>query len=545
MEAADPTGTRDDQRWRTWVVITVAVACCLFCAAYQLGSIAGRRAATETLELVLLEALNDGDWEAALRLARSAERRDLRANAGLTRLIAGAYWRAGCIEEAERVAAHIPTDTIDRYALWLLSRIHLGRGELIRAGEFADRLRSLGYEQPGECTAIADAWFALDRLDGVREMLRKAASLATAPDSTISDTVRADLKASADFFDFVGSEPLNQIVEYGCAPLRASEKSRVPICDVWINGQGPYPLDVDTGAGLGLTVASAVADKLELQPGARVYHGDILVEREPALAALADEVRVGDVVWHRVPVEILERPDESARSSVGAIGPGLFARARVSLNFTETELLVQPSGPAEPGGVEVQFRLLDNRVMVPVTLQSEHARALLDTGTGFFSLRTSDVSRARDTEEPTSDTARLLELLEKGEADRDAQQKLAAALLDEWGWDSGPSIVGVSPSGLRRLCPEKSLTHATWRIHAFMKTDEMHVRQTEGLEVVFAGRACKDAVAFEWPALDNAITPRIGIQIDVLLGMDVLRSAQSVTIDFPNRRLWVQWPTAE
>jgi len=41
--------------------------------------------------------------------------------------------------------------------------------------------------------------------------------------------------------------------------------------------------------------------------------------------------------------------------------------------------------------------------------------------------------------------------------------------------------------------------------------------------------------------LDTVISPMIGVQTDVLIGLPTVREMKSMTVDYPRRRLWVDW----
>ena len=41
--------------------------------------------------------------------------------------------------------------------------------------------------------------------------------------------------------------------------------------------------------------------------------------------------------------------------------------------------------------------------------------------------------------------------------------------------------------------------------------------------------------------LDTVLSPVLGVQIDVLLGMTTMRDMRSLTIDYPRCRMWIEW----
>jgi hypothetical protein len=41
--------------------------------------------------------------------------------------------------------------------------------------------------------------------------------------------------------------------------------------------------------------------------------------------------------------------------------------------------------------------------------------------------------------------------------------------------------------------------------------------------------------------LDTLLSPILGVQTQVLVGMPIFRDMKSWTIDYPRRRMWVEW----
>ena len=62
-----------------------------------------------------------------------------------------------------------------------------------------------------------------------------------------------------------------------------------------------------------------------------------------------------------------------------------------------------------------------------------------------------------------------------------------------------------------------------------------------GVKLVFAGRTYENFSGMGLEILDTILSPIVGVQCDVLVGMPVFRDMKAFTVDFPRAKLWVDW----
>ena len=109
-----------------------------------------------------------------------------------------------------------------------------------------------------------------------------------------------------------------------------------PTVPLWINGRGPYPFLVDTGATPGVCVSPALAREL----GLRRLIGSVRVGtpagRDVHVARTrVRDVRLGGASFEGVPAVIL---DPGHPGFVGIAGMGLFHRGVVTFDFPQGRL---------------------------------------------------------------------------------------------------------------------------------------------------------------------------------------------------------------
>lgn len=491
------------------ICLLVGASCLCVAGCWTCIGHVSRAASTRTFHNLIADALNDGDWHTAERLARNAEESIPDVPPSLAAVLTGAYWRAGKIEDAERVAANIPVSTYDRCALFFLSKMHLARGERKQAGKFADRLASLGSDSAAHWIQIAQARLACDQVAGAADAFREAAGflaeegLAEGSSDELLTVEVEHLKGMAEFHHAIGADPLNQIRQYGIAPMTSDAESDVPACDVLINKHGPYRLSIDTGAGGHLVLARDVAQEAGVLPLARIARTDVLQQGQTAHIGLAEDVTIGEGAVRRVPATILPWPRPSEGDDVGSLGLGVLARGRVILDFESNTVTLARSSDDDASGSELRLRTLhDYTPIIPVHVQGQQVQALLDTG--WSSIRTVE-PRAQ---EPV--------------------------------WLSAVQVY-LSRSKFDRLFPDRPLQTFEAGVDSFGKIQIQEMSYGLHVELTCGGRVFRDAIGVRQPFLDNIISPVAYVQTDAMVGMSVLGNAKSLTIDYPRCRAWIEW----
>ncbi|MFH1745861.1 MAG: aspartyl protease family protein [Planctomycetota bacterium] len=429
------------------------------------------------------------DWRTGLDLARTAlekhpDEHELKAAA------ARAYWRAGLMAEAERLVDELSPRSSDRVALAARIMVNLARGDRQATRDAAGRLEALKDVTGEDLYYVVGARFVHNELRDLGQLIRRAAKL-TDPDNGYPEMyVLEQLEGLPEFFEAIGDEPVNQVTSCGKAMMPPIPLINLPGCQVMINGRGPYRMIVDTGGSITLSLDTQVAAELGLKSIVNsTVHG--VSGKQDSGQVLVDELRIGEITCRRVLTRTFDVRKAVAFSADGIIGTGIFAESRMTLDFLNGQLLVQPSSEKPAAGVAALVRIVgDAKLVVPVKLQGESAVALLDTGADVFT---------------------------------------------------------VSPSRLERLFPEHKITTISSPMLTLGVGDEQgpEISLTPGVEFVFAGRKYENYGGLGLDVLDTLLSPMMGIQTDVLVGMPIMREMRTLTVDFPRCRMWVEWLESE
>ena len=153
-----------------------------------------------------------------------------------------------------------------------------------------------------------------------------------------------------------------------------------PIVPLWINGKGPYPFIVDTGATPGIGIEPSLARELGIRRGPGSVRVGTPTGRDVRVAwARVGRVRLGGAAFEGVPAVILDigRPDFA-----GIAGMGLFHRGVLTISFPDRRLSLR-HGTLAPGPDTFRVPFVDDRPTVPVTPPGDGVgtlHVLLDTG---------------------------------------------------------------------------------------------------------------------------------------------------------------------
>ncbi len=163
---------------------------------------------------------------------------------------------------------------------------------------------------------------------------------------------------------------------------------------VSVNGAKAATLQLDTGAS-GLTITRRIAEKAQVQRIADMDLSGLGDDRDPTgYVGFAESVRVGDVEFHNCVVHVSDKAFSS--DSEGLIGPDLFERFLITLDFRKREFRLEPlPGPAWDGeeavdrynGPELKgfaqvFRFGHHLLIKTLLGESQQGFFLLDTGSG-------------------------------------------------------------------------------------------------------------------------------------------------------------------
>jgi hypothetical protein len=430
----------------------------------------------------LLLALQNDEWATARQLAEDADRRFDYPEPHLTGLIALAYWRGGRLPDAERVAARLHDDVEDEYALDALLRIRFGRGDFEQARVIAGRVERQGPLSGPGAMALICTRMSQPTID-VRALvagLRRARAGHRNSDPGQSEP---PFESQAALFESAGGAGVNHVVTAGSAPMPVNATLHIPTCEVWLNGKGPFQFLIDTGAGNMAFLSPATAEDIGLATAGRApgygFGGTVQMA-----SGVIDRMTIGAIEIHRV---IAQVPSEAApilQAVDGLLGTGIFADARVQLDFAQARLCVLPSSDEPATGVACDIRIAGNmHVVAPVRLIGADALAMLDTGA----------------------TYPLISLA-----------WLHTAYPKRTFHDSPLPLIGL---GTQAIGPQPASAG----------------------ELVLVGRHFPQFAGMGAGDLDRTFSPGLGVQLDLVLGMTVFREMKSWTVDYPQRRMWIDW----
>lgn len=427
------------------------------------------------------------DWQVGRELAREA----LEKFAGDPRLrapAARALWRAGDVHGAERLAARLPHDAKDPLTLRVLISVNLARGDEDAAGRAAARLEALPPRTAEDWFHVIAARWALNRLDDVAPLVRRAQRLIDADNGYPEMHLGEQLDGLAEFFDAVGAAPVNQIVAHGATPMPPLPLLNLPACQAMINGRGPYRLIVDTGGSILLSLDEAVAEEIGLKVIASSSVRGI-GGRQTAGQALVETLQLGPITCRRVVTRTFGVRQAIAHAADGILGTGIFGEARLTLDLQSGQLRVAPSSERPAAGTAAELRLVgDAKPMVLLELDGAPAVALLD---------------------------------------------------------SGADAIAVSPSRLRRLFPDQDIQTVSGPILGIGAGRRPTLSLTPGVDFTLAGRKFENYGGLGIDVLDTLLSPLLGLQTDLLIGMPIMRQMKTLTIDFPRTRMWIEWLEGE
>ena len=152
-----------------------------------------------------------------------------------------------------------------------------------------------------------------------------------------------------------------------------------PTVGVTVNGKGPFPFILDTGAERSM-VQHGLAERVGL--GALAHVG-VNVQgtagNEKGRMFLADRF-AGDLFARRFE-PLFELPSAGITEADGILGMNVFHGARLALDFRAATAAVGPSGPAPAGFVSLPARIArGDLALVVLRVDSMRVNAMIDTG---------------------------------------------------------------------------------------------------------------------------------------------------------------------
>jgi hypothetical protein len=425
------------------------------------------------------------DWQAGLTLARRAQKKHANHPALIGRSVR-ALWRAGRLSEAETLAKRIPRDTKDRVAARMGIQVSLASRQADAAQAWAKHLQKLGTREAEDVYTLIEAQISAQQMDGLAKRIRELERLLDPRHGYPEEHLSEAITGLADFFKAAGPQPINQITRFGHATMTPLVMFNLPAVETTINGHGPYRLIIDTGGSYLLALDETVAEEAGLKFLAEsVVRG--VGGRQTSRQALVDQLQIGTIQCTRVMTHAFAIRESLMNAADGIIGTGIFSDARMTLDFTGSRLVVAPSSTKTAPGKSGALRIVaDAKLIALMTLESEPAIALLDTGADMVAVS----------------PARMKALFPDSEM---------------MTFDLGSVAIGVG----NEQAPQLSLG--------------------DGVDFELVGRTYENSSGIAIDVLDTVLSPIIGVQIDLLVGMSTFRDTRSVTIDYPTARVWFDW----
>jgi hypothetical protein len=201
--------------------------------------------------------------------------------------------------------------------------------------------------------------------------------------------------------------------------------------------------------------------------------------------ALVDELQIGEIVCRRVMTRTFEMPDLITLAADGIIGTGVFGRGRMTLDFEHARMVVSESSAETAPGHCADARIVgDAKLLALIKLEGREAVALLD---------------------------------------------------------SGADVVAVSPTMLKELFPDREFASIPAAGLGVGEGTAAGITLAPGVKLELWGKTLDDYSGLGLDVLDTLLSPIVGVQTQVLLGMPVFRDMNSWTIDYPRRQMWVEW----
>ena len=116
------------------------------------------------------------------------------------------------------------------------------------------------------------------------------------------------------------------------------------------------------------------------------------------------------------------------------------------------------------------------------------------------------------------------------------QGQYAVALLD-----SGADVAAVSPAALKELFPEQDFANIAAAGMGVGEGAAAGISLAPGVKLEFWGKTFENYSGIGLDVLDTLLSPILGVQTQVLLGMPIFREMNQWTIDYPRRQMWIEW----
>jgi hypothetical protein len=165
------------------------------------------------------------------------------------------------------------------------------------------------------------------------------------------------------------------------APMKF--RGLMPVIEVKLNGQGPFALAIDTGAGMQADIDTKVAAQLGLQPIGRAINGDPSGENDRQVdIAQIESLTFGGAEFRNVTAVV--RPQRITKDYPdvdGILGFALFTEYLLTLDYPAMQVrLARGALPAANGGDILNFEIENRIPVIELAIGKIRVRAHVDSG---------------------------------------------------------------------------------------------------------------------------------------------------------------------
>jgi hypothetical protein len=157
----------------------------------------------------------------------------------------------------------------------------------------------------------------------------------------------------------------------------------MPVVEVQLNGQGPFAMMIDTGAGMQADIDPSVAERLRLPLSGRAINGDPSRENDREVATTTiDSLAIGQAEFRGVTAVV--RPQRITKDYPdidGILGFALFTDYLLTLDYPAMQIrLARGVLPPANGSDLLNFEIEDRIPVIQLAIGRIHVPAHIDSG---------------------------------------------------------------------------------------------------------------------------------------------------------------------